>query len=302
MTWSKRDIEAALRAQGWNSNTQGGDIGQGQTYRDGGQYSTMRAGYYREPDRVDQWTETQPLPPYVLAAMAGAMASEDWQELVFETPTRTPTPAGDVLVPALQSAISGGFVGIGAGILATVAAINWAWPWWVVPLVGGVAWVGASGAMWGRLLDDSRRLLRKTEKIRRRDDLQADRPEPDALRVEVVEDRPGSGKAWTIADLPTDRATLTAICKGVASGVRHLSSRDLAAMPGLSRDKARALLAELETRGFVAYPNGRNHPDGAQWTARGRALSRALVGGGGGGRVCDVGTKQQPTGSGVGGS
>jgi hypothetical protein len=258
------------------------------------------ARYYREPHQVNQWTEAHPLPPYVLAAMAGAMASEDWQELTFETPTRQANPASDVLVPALQAAISGGFAGIGAGIGATVAAINWAWPWWAPVAVGAVVWVVASGAMWGRLLDDSRRLLRKTETIRRRDEPQAQTQPADALRIEVIEDRAGSGKAWTLADLPTDRATLTAICRGVASGARHLSSRDLAAMPGLSRDKARELLADLEARGFVAYPEGRNHPDGAQWTARGKALSRALVGGGGGGRVCDVGTNQDRNGSGVG--
>ena len=64
----------------------------------------------------------------------------------------------------------------------------------------------------------------------------------------------------------------------VASGARHLSRRDLVGIGGMGSDRVRTLLSELEARGFVVYPKGRNDPGGAVWTAKGRALSRALIG------------------------
>lgn len=230
-----------------------------------------RLGYTRTPTATDRYTTRHALPPGALGVVAGALASDDWLEARFETPTRTPTAQGDVLVPLAQAAISGVFAGIlaGVGILATDAPISG----WAAVALGAVVAAGA----WCWLLRDHRRLLRSVEVLTRRDDLPAIEP-ADRLQVEVIEPAAGgNGKAWTLADLPADRRIMAMIARDVANGARHLSSRDLASIPGLSRDKARELLQSLEGAGLIAYPSGRNHPDGGQWTARGRALARGLT-------------------------
>lgn len=200
-----------------------------------------------------------------------------WYEQRTEVPAGSPSLVGDLAVPAAQALLSGGFASAAVAVArgAGLELAGWA--------IAG-AGIAAAGVVWTVLLADGRKLLRSVV-IESRGDavpVAADLPHPrDVLRVEVKEvkaERPGSGPGWSLSDLPEGRDVLVAVCKAVASGARHLSRRDLVGIGGMGSDRVRTLLSELEARGFVVYPKGRNDPGGAVWTARGRALSRALIG------------------------
>jgi len=201
----------------------------------------------------------------------GADGRGDWVEARVETPTRAPEPAGDVLVPLLQALISGT---LGAILAAVLLRGREAGTWLSVGAV-------VAASVWLLLLADHRRLLRTVETWTRQDldrDGAIGQPQvQETLRVEVVEDRDG-GRTWSLAELPISREKPAAIAQGVQRGTLRLSRRDLASLPGIGSDKARQILAELERGGFLAYPKGRNHPDGAQLTAKGKALMRGLLG------------------------
>jgi len=198
-----------------------------------------------------------------------------WYEQRTEVPAGSPSLVGDLAVPAAQALLSGGFASAAVAVArgAGLELAGWA--------IAG-AGIAAAGVVWTVLLADGRKLLRSVVIESRGDPatpVAADPPRPrDQLRVEVKTERPGSGPSWSLADLPEGRDTLAAICRAVASGSRHLSRRDLVGIGGMGSDRVRALLSELELHGFVTYPKGRNDPGGAVWTARGRALSRALIG------------------------
>lgn len=197
-----------------------------------------------------------------------------WYEQRTEVPAGSPSLVGDLAVPAAQALLSGGFASAAVAVArgAGLELAGWA--------IAG-AGIAAAGVVWTVLLADGRKLLRSVV-IESRGDavpVAADLPHPrDVLRVEVKAERPGSGPGWSLSDLPEGRDVLVAVCKAVASGARHLSRRDLVGIGGMGSDRVRTLLSELEARGFVVYPKGRNDPGGAVWTARGRALSRALIG------------------------
>ncbi|OPZ76113.1 MAG: hypothetical protein BWY79_01774 [Actinobacteria bacterium ADurb.Bin444] len=197
-----------------------------------------------------------------------------WYEQRTEVPAGSPSLVGDLAVPAAQALLSGGFASAAVAVARGAGLEVGAW----VVLGAGV---GVAGVVWSYLLSDGRRLLRSVVIESRGDAEQvAASPTParDVLTVEVKESRPGSGPGWSLSDLPEGRDVLVAVCKAVASGARHLSRRDLVGIGGMGADRVRALLAALELRGFVTYPKGRNDPGGAVWTAKGRALSRALIG------------------------
>ncbi|MCD6552440.1 MAG: hypothetical protein J7M16_00360 [Anaerolineae bacterium] len=227
------------------------------------------ATVWRRPQRQMHYsTVTRPAG---VGVVSGALGYDDWVEARVETPTRAPSAAGDVLVPLLQALISGV---LGAILAAVLLRGRGAGAWLSVGAV-------VAAAVWLLLLADHRRLLRTVETWTRQDlDRDGAIGQPRAqetLRVEVVEER-DSGKTWSLAELPVSREKLTAIARGVQRGTLRLSRRDLASLPGIGSDKARQILAELERAGFLAYPKGRNHPDGAQLTAKGKALMRGLLG------------------------
>lgn len=185
-------------------------------------------------------------------------------------------------------------------------AINYAVAWGVLALCGGVlAWTvakvagarvtvghlatvpllaigtaGIAGAI--KLIvftEEHRDWLYLVEKATQRDldgDGKVGHAQVETLRVEVKADA-DAGRRWELSDLPITRAQLATIAKSTTTGAHKLSRRDLATLPGIGSDRARDILTQLEQGGFTHYPNGRNHPDGAQWTAKGRALCRALL-------------------------
>jgi hypothetical protein len=203
-----------------------------------------------------------------------AWTDGDWRWVEMRTPVRTASREADVLVPAMQSAITGALAGVLAAIVAAVLAMRQGWPWYVVPAAWSLGTALASAAEWFHLLSETRALLVRVERYERADPPQA-APPLEALRVEVVEADRG-GQHWSIDDLPVSREVLGRIVRRVDSGAASWSRRGIASTPGVGEDRARKILEDLERYGYLHYPSGRNHPGGAQPTAKGKALFGAL--------------------------
>jgi hypothetical protein len=200
-------------------------------------------------------------PNSYLASVAGALASDDWQELRFEQPTRTPTAQGDVLVPLAQAGISGLLAGVLSGVvlLATEAGVS-AW----IPAAIGAA---VGGFVWAKLLVDHRRLLRSTEVWTRRDK-DPIAAQPQGIRLEVKRDRgPDIGPGYLFAELPTTAQAFRTWAQGVTGGRSLAQSAWTGKGRPFSRSDYEELLAFLERARVVRWVN----PDAP---AQGRELTR----------------------------
>ena len=104
----------------------------------------------------------------------------------------------------------------------------------------------------------------------------------EGLRVEVVEGANGAGDiqvggSISISDLPMDRETMRQLVTAIDAGHCKWSRRDIVGM-GIGDDRARELMRMLvEDAGFLHYPQGRNHPNGAVPTQKGRVFMRGLL-------------------------
>lgn len=225
--------------------------------------------YERRPSEI---TRRQVARPYALGAVAGAV--ETWDEMRYEQPYRPASREADVVVPLLQALVSGGFAGAAVVALVGAAAWRFGWAWPVAPLAGLVAGGGITWSRWERLLDDSRGLLRRVEEFIKRDDGEV--PELAKMQVEVHhKDKAGAVNRIEYDLLPLDEDALRHILTAHIGGRCQLSRRGLGELPGIGKDKARDILAALEKAGYISYPNGRNHPEGASLTGKGRAVARA---------------------------
>jgi hypothetical protein len=226
--------------------------------------------------RVERAYRLPGIEPHVMGIVAAGGVPEAWQSMETHSPARAASREADVYVPALQSAITALVAAIVAGILTVVASAMRGWPWWTVPAAMTGAGVAVFGWQWARLLEQSRALLVRTQRWERPEaGLQPARSDVDRLRVEMHTVEEGV-KRWTIDELPVSRVQLASIARSVEEGVHRWSRRDIASYPGIGEERAKALLTTLEQYGYLAYPEGRNHPEGARVTAKGRALFRAL--------------------------
>lgn len=126
-----------------------------------------------------------------------------------------PTKEANVIVPLLESLITGAFVGV-----CTVALVTYVQrSFWDGLAWGGISLLSASFFQWIRLTGSYRNLLWKLETITGMDvDNSGEVGEPapivQAIRVEVQE-----GQSLKFADLPGDRAALVEFAKKVNSGI-----------------------------------------------------------------------------------
>jgi hypothetical protein len=213
------------------------------------------------------------------AALAGATKADKWHEIRYERPSHQPTTGADVVVPLLQSLISGAVAAVVTGsILGVINHQTGTLGAWVIwGALGAFAMI--TGAVWASLLTDHRRLLWEIETWTRQDldgDGATGKPQAEPLRVRVEEQKT-TGASWADYSLPVSQRELTSIAKSIHGGAHKWSRRDIASHPYIGDDRARDLLAALERGGFLHYPAGRNHPDGAQLTAKGRALVNGLI-------------------------
>jgi hypothetical protein len=229
----------------------------------------------RRPDARTTYRRPSPhFPPHIVGIVA-APPAERWQSVEYRTPVRAATREADVIVPVMQAAITGVLGSVVIGIAMVAARLQWRCPWWTVPLVAVIAGCLITAAQWMRLLSETHKLLVKVKRLERPVDLGTPGTATrETLQVEIREVG-DTNVRWTIDELPISRQQLAAIARSVRSGAHRWSRRDLATS-GIGDDRAREILAALEQYGYLAYPNGRNHPDGACPTAKGRALFGAL--------------------------
>ncbi len=100
----------------------------------------------------------------------------------------------------------------------------------------------------------------------------------DSVQIEVTHGHNGSGRiraggGLKYDQLPFDHETLQKLRRLNRAGRVRFSRRYLSShLRDVGDDRARTILDELEQKGYIHYPDGLNHPDGAQLTAKGRAL------------------------------
>jgi len=196
----------------------------------------------------------------------GPESSKPWEMAAPAVARPARSREADVVVPAMQAAITGVVGGALVGLAALGLAVMFGWPWYVTPaaIAGGA--VVAAAVQWWRAI----RIGTSTFPAQQTGTEKAPR-----LRVEVVEESPVR-KHWDIDDLPVSREVLARVVRRVDAGTANWSRRGITSTPGIGDERARRLLADLERFGYLHYAQGRNHPNGAQPTAKGRALMRAL--------------------------
>jgi len=187
-------------------------------------------------------------------------------DLTYETPSRTPTPAGDVLVPFAQAGISGLFGGILGGLGSWGIGLD-ASPWAIGAGLGAIT----AAATWAWLLQDQRRTLRTVETLTQRGNPEASpAAPPEQIELKVL--TPGAhGNHTLIRNLPTDGATFRTWAAAVTNG-RGLAQDAWTGKGGLfSRSQYESILAALLEAGLVRWVNPEAHAQGAELTAAGRA-------------------------------
>ena len=195
------------------------------------------------------------------------VAPAAWTPPVRGPRERVRSREADVVVPAMQAAVSGVVGGALAGLVALLLAVVLDWPWYVTPaaIVSGA--IVAAAWQWARSLNTGSMTLPAqqtgAEKVAR-------------LRVEYVEER-AERKHWEIDDLPVSREVLARVVRRVDAGSAKWSRRGVLSTPGIGDARSRRILNDLEKFGYLHYPQGRNHPDGAVPTAKGRALFAVLA-------------------------
>ncbi len=241
-----------------------------------------RPAMHRRPDGIDQRTAYRPVPG--VGAVAGAMIPEQWTEAYFQQPARTPTVAGDVIVPLYQSLASGAM----AGVLVAIPTLAWSWPW-TVPAVSAVV---ATAAVWAWRLVDLVDLLRKVERWTNTDldgDGKIGKAEPQRVTVETLhKDAQGNVERITYDDITADEDQLRALAWGLLMERRPFSRREWTTAPHkvFSPDQFTVLQDEMIAGGLL-LPKGSGANAGYKLSLTGRKFlcqylphPGAVVGGG----------------------
>lgn len=131
-----------------------------------------------------------------------------------QSPAFLPTKESNVIVPLLESLITGAFIGV-----SVLGVTMYNFGFWAGLTWGGVSFLGASFVQWIRLTGNYRNLLWRLETITGQDldssgEVGKPEPPPPPIRVEVQE-----GQSLKFAELPGDRAALIEFAKKVNSGI-----------------------------------------------------------------------------------
>ena len=187
-------------------------------------------------------------------------------------PARNADLQGDVLVPLLQSLLTGLAAGVvvAAGWMLAIGGTN-------AVVIGAMAAALAWGIAWVWLIRDHHNLLWEIERISGVDlDRDGEIGEP-WLRIEVA----GEGNRLAYLDLPAEPEQLIALARGILNGVPLAESSWCGRGRPFSKAQFRVLRDELIARGLATWVNPRSRAQGVELTAAGRALMRRIVNMGG---------------------
>jgi len=234
----------------------------------------------RTPTFDGERTVYQPLPNHVMGIAAGAMTSQTWKEVTFESPAREPNIDSDVAVPALQAAVTGCAIGfITSGLTWAVLSQKWEH----IFILGCAAGLISFTYTWWQLLDDQRSLLRTVERYVGRD-LDGDgvigTQKPAAVRLEMYQDNGAYSdvaKIAMFASLPVDEARFTTLIKGALSGQPLTQSRWTGGSGPFSRSEFDNVMAALEEANVVRWIDSNNHAQGRELTRPGKSALHAWL-------------------------
>ena len=109
--------------------------------------AVMTGDAYRVPHGERHYTTPVPRRPGV-AGIAASLPFEDWHAITYETPTRAAAVQADVVVPLLQSVVSGALAGLVVLAAGLALASRTGAPAWLTLAAAGAAVVIVACA-WG---------------------------------------------------------------------------------------------------------------------------------------------------------
>lgn len=180
------------------------------------------------------------------------------------SPARPASTESDVVVPLLQSLITGVIVGLPAG---TFVALVCQWPWWSAPAIA----VGVIiPAVWLHRLGAHTRALWTVERVIGRD-LDGDRqvgPLPVHLEATITDRRRGHSTVWR-TQFPGEARFLRRFAAAVDAGTCTFSERD-AVVCGYTQFEA--LRDQFLLNGWADWRNQAEHRQGVELTEAGEQL------------------------------
>ena len=187
-------------------------------------------------------------------------------------PAREGNIHSDVLVPLLQSLITGFF---GGAFLALMTGYLVAQDVEYALYAFGLSFVVITAVVWMVLLDDHKRLLWRVERLVGKDfDGDGVAGEPEHLVVEVH--KPGPyGENTDFLHLNVDRERFMEFVRGILSGEPVTVARWTGSGRTFRRGEFEKLRSELMERGILRWRGTRNH--GVEVTEEGREVLEALL-------------------------
>lgn len=180
---------------------------------------------------------------------------------------RSPALISDLVLPLLQSAVTGGLVG-GLVVLSGVGGGGWRVFWLAFLVVALLAWIWTVKA--------AREALWRLESVLQKDfdgDGVAGVPE----RLPVVRVEVEAGKTLQFLDFHglTDVAQLRTFARLALAG--RLNERDVKAVLSLARSDWQALRDDLLARGLLTWNNSQSKKHGVSLTRRGADVLNSVL-------------------------
>ncbi|MCD4738332.1 MAG: hypothetical protein K8R89_03620 [Anaerolineae bacterium] len=211
------------------------------------------------------------------AAVASNWAVDNWAEISFEEPARSASKEADVVVPLLQSLITGGIAALFVGSVAGGLAIQSGWSWHTPLLAALAGGAVVTSIMWSNLLSDTRSLLRKIETYTQRD-LDGDGVIGEPARVSFEVRRHEKQRHSTFfSELPISEESFTTWARA-AVAEQSISQDSWTGSRGLfSRSEYEELLDFLTRAWVIRWINPQAKAQGRVITNAGKAALRTWL-------------------------
>lgn len=186
-----------------------------------------------------------------------------------KTPTRSPQINSDVIVPVLQSFITGI-----VGVIIGRAIANWT----AAIITGGIVF----SIVWMFKLWDHRDLLYTIETVTGldidKDGYKGKPSEPETVQIELHEHRT-NGQSISWLELPIDQDKLALLARSVINGNRSLAESQWTGKSGpFSIDEFRELRDTFIEKGLARWRNPEYPRQGWELTKKGLAVFQQLAG------------------------
>jgi hypothetical protein len=202
---------------------------------------------------------------------SGVARAPAFTEAHRTSPARPASTESDVVVPLLQSLITGVIVGLPAGTLITLVC---RWPWWSAPAIA----VGVIiPAVWLHRLSAHTRALWTVEKIIQRDvDSDGNIGQPDVveLRAEIHDRRQDHHNTIWRVTFPGDLRRLRRFAAAIEYGSVKFSERDALACGYTRFEELRDLFI---LNGWAEWRDPQAHQQGVTLTPAGESIVEQIT-------------------------